>query len=141
MRYSKQEVEEARLKLLEIIHPGDKIYTVLRHVSRSGMSRDISVVVFDGERKMTLDWDISRLLDYPLAKGSGVKVSGCGMDMGFHLVYSLGRVLFKDWLGGWECIGENCPFNEHFNDPVKYPRKKGFIHDGDTGYTLRHEWL
>ena len=28
--------------------------------------------------------------------GSGVRVSGAGMDMGFHLVYSLGRAVWPD---------------------------------------------
>jgi hypothetical protein len=27
---------------------------------------------------------------------NGIRVGGCGMDMGFHLVYTLSRALFDD---------------------------------------------
>jgi hypothetical protein len=140
MQYSKQEVEEARKTLLNVLKPGDLVYTVLRHVSSSGMIRDISLVVFDGERKYTLDWSVARVLGLPLSKNDGVKVGGCGMDMGLHLVYGLGSVLFRS-TDGWECIGDNCPYNEHFNDSKTYPRQKGLKHTGDSGYTLRQEWI
>ena len=140
MQYNKNEVEEAQKTLLRVLKPGDLVYTVLRHVSSSGMSRDISLVVFDGERKYMLDWSVARVLGLPLSKNEGVKVGGCGMDMGFHLVYSLGSVLFSG-TDGWECIGDNCPFNEHFNDSKTYPRQKGLRHAGDAGYTLRNAWI
>lgn len=44
-------------------------------------------------------------------------MNGCGMDMGFHLVYSLSRVLFSPKQGGFEClgIGHYCPSNDHSN--------------------------
>lgn len=42
-----QEAERAAAiaKFRELVEPGDTLYTILRHVSRSGMQRSISVVV------------------------------------------------------------------------------------------------
>jgi len=45
-KYSKEEVEKARTRLLELLKPGDKVFCILRHVSRSGMMRLISPVIF-----------------------------------------------------------------------------------------------
>lgn len=39
-------------------------------------------------------------------------MNGCGMDMGFSLVYDLGRVLFRD---NFRCIGKGCPSSDHDN--------------------------
>jgi len=72
-----------------------KVYTVLNHVSSSGMTRAISAyIVKDGElvninhvAKEQLGWKTD-------LKHGGLKVSGAGMDMGFHLVYSLSASLF-----------------------------------------------
>lgn len=57
-----------------------KIYTVLNHVSSSGTTRCISafvpVIGDDGKPYITC-----------IARER--RVSGCGMDMGFHLAYSM----------------------------------------------------
>jgi hypothetical protein len=39
MKYSKEEKERALKRLHELIKPGDTVYTSVKHVSRSGMSR------------------------------------------------------------------------------------------------------
>ncbi len=61
-----------------------KIYTVLDSVSSSGMSRHISafvpVILKDSNGKEYPDMCCIAREKY---------VSGCGMDMGFHLAYSL----------------------------------------------------
>jgi len=96
-RYSKEDVEQARERLLELLKPGDRVYCILRHVSRSGMMRRISPVIIKGGCTMNLDNWVGAVLDWPSAgTGEGIKVDGCGMDMGFHLIYSLSSVLFKD---------------------------------------------
>ena len=118
---TKKEQSEALDKLRATFHPGDTVYTVLRHVSRSGMSRSISVLDHDNH---DVSFWVSRALGWPVdQKNYGVKVSGCGMDMGFHLVYSLSHVLFPD---GFGCVGENreartrCPSNDHSNGDRDY---------------------
>jgi hypothetical protein len=57
-----------------------------------------------------------------LAKNNGVKVAGCGMDMGFHLIYSLSYALFPK--------GTDAPHGTRNGVP-----------DSDGGYALKHEWL
>lgn len=68
-------------------------------------------------------------------KSLGLTVGGCGMDMGFHLVYNLSRVLFPS---GFECIGKGCPSNDHSNGDRNYEPHR---HTGDGGYAIKHRWL
>lgn len=150
----RQEQWEAKRTLREWIEPGDTIYTVLRRVSRSGMQREISLHGVGGY----LVWYTgmaARALGERIGKRGGIIVGGCGMDMGFQLVYNLGRVLYPD---GFGCIGEGkdgrggCPSNDHSNgdrDYTPHPEKDAteleralhphWHHDG--GYALRQRWL
>lgn len=91
--------EEAKQRLLEWLKPGDTVYTICDHVSRSGMSRRIRVVVFLGNKASDAIYPshaVATLLGWKYNDGwtSSVTVSGCGMDMGFHLVYTLSYALF-----------------------------------------------
>ena len=71
------------------------IYTTLSHTSRSGMMRHIKVIIVDKGKAVDISYIVSELLDWKWVGNGAVKVSGCGMDMGFHLVYTFSRVLFK----------------------------------------------
>jgi hypothetical protein len=123
MKYLKSEKQEALEKLKSWIKKGDILHTTVRHVSRSGMMRHISVrhlkATDNPERPVNVsnyDYHVARVLDLPEAPNyQGVKIGGCGMDMGFHLVYSLSRALFKD-----------------------EPKGEG---DRDHGYWINQEWL
>jgi len=98
MRYSKEDIQRAR-DTLAYLKPGDTIYTILRHVSRSGMSRSIGLVSFrDRKFPMHPNWAAACLLGWSVDRNGrdGVRVDGCGMDMGFHLVYELSGALFGD---------------------------------------------
>lgn len=86
--------QEAKEKLLKILNPGDTVYTILRHVSRSGMSRRISIYVFLGEM-ICIDDYVADVLGWPYRK-DGIVVGGCGMDAGFHLVHTLAQTLFSN---------------------------------------------
>lgn len=74
-------------------HDGKPIfYVICRHVSRSGMSRTISVHYFDTETGSMrhLNYVAAALLDRSQdSLRDGVICKGCGMDMGFDLVYAL----------------------------------------------------
>lgn len=88
----------ARARLENVFPEGSRVYTILRHVSQSGMSRSISVVGQDTDGVL---WDasylVARALDAKVdQRYGGVKRQGCGMDMGFDLVYSLARALHGD---------------------------------------------
>ena len=139
------EQEEWRLKLLNILKPGDTIDCVLRHVSRSGMSRRIDLYARTADGPMFITGMAAAAMGnrWDRDKG-GIIVGGCGMDMGFHLVYNLAWIL---WPQGFDCIGEapkgqhwkrGCPSNDHSNGDRNYspdhPHKDG-------GYALHHNWL
>lgn len=132
---------DARERLLGWLQPGDTVYTILRHVSRSGMQRVIGVVVFLGDDVKPIhpihpNYAVANLLGRRLSKDyDGVVCGGTGMDMGFELVYSLSSALFPD---GFECIGEGCPANDHVNGVREYGA--GVFHR-DGGYALRQAWL
>lgn len=130
------ERQQAQDQLREIFPPGSTAHTILRHVSRSGMSRSISVV---DQHSNDVTWLVVRALGEKLDRHDGIRVGGCGMDMGFHLVYSLSRTLYPD---GFECtcsdrFGDSCPSNDHFNGDRDYTPHQ---HE-DGGYAIRQRWL
>lgn len=162
------EAEEARAELRAILPPGTLVRTILRSVSSSGMARTISPVV------VTKDGGI-RDLEWLIVKAQigfrahptkpGLQVGGAGMDMGFHLVYSLSRSLYPK---GYKCTGHDgskraprCNSNDHTNyrsyieqgtwnreteewegrieNPE--PNYKRGKHHSDGGYALKQAWL
>ena len=136
---------ESVLKLRETLKPGDTVYTILRSVSRSGMNRRISLCVGRGADVKDITWDAAHAMNDPIKNRAGyvqdvgISVGGCGMDMGFHLVYNLSRILFPN---GFVCSGETCPSNDHCNDPeCHYTTFTGKMHTGDGGYALNQRWL
>lgn len=94
---AEQDRDEARGYLRGFVAQGDTAWTVLRHVSASGMSRSISLVlVHDGEPQ-----DVSHLVARAIGRKIhrtryGIACNGAGMDMGFDLVYTLSVALFED---------------------------------------------
>jgi hypothetical protein len=84
----KQEAAQELSNILKDINT-DTIYTVIRHVSASGMSREISVRMIDAGRIISLDWLVSNALGIKIGKHNGLVVKGCGMDMGYHLVENI----------------------------------------------------
>lgn len=174
MKHSEQQKQEALAKLRECLKPGMTVHTVLRHCSRSGMSRSISAFAFlPGENSPTdLDYFASRALGDSIdSKHGGIRMGGCGMDMGFALVYNLSSVLFPN---GFGCIGDGngyegtnicCPSNDHSNGDRDYTphaiqytpetcpgRPCGACCDHKSGpgkehwhssggYALRHRWM
>ena len=90
--------EYAREHLLtHYVKEGAKVYTILRHVSASGMSRDISLVIAQGEEIIDITYYAAHAMGDKVKESKGhrvIKVNGAGMDMGFHLVYNLSSVLF-----------------------------------------------
>ena len=127
--------QSSKEKLLDLMKPGDTVYTILRHVSRSGMSRVIDLVImFDGEPLSISGW-AAAVTDSRLDRDRwGLKIGGAGMDMGFALVYELSYALFKD---GFICIGETCPANDHNNGDRDYTPHQ----HSDAGYALKQRWI
>jgi hypothetical protein len=114
-------------QLREILAPGSTVYTVLKHVSSSGMSRRISLYALapdrDGKPEMrNIDWLYARATGDRQSKVDGaIVISGCGMDMGFALVYNLGYALWPN--------GTDAPHGTRNGEP-----------DTAGGYALKHRW-
>lgn len=97
-----------------LINKDAVIKTIITHISQNGMSRHITPLWANEHGDIiNLSHIMSDILGWRLNKqGSAVVVGGCGMDMGFHLVYSFSRAWFA---------------------------KDG--KQGDVGYWLKQEWL
>lgn len=111
---------EAIANLQKCLKRDDRIYTVLRHRAASGMTRYIDLFyIADDKTPRRITWHAAKALGWTYdTKREALKVTGCGMDMGFHAVYTLASVLFRD--------------GDTFRDPVT---------GEDAGYSLRHEWI
>jgi hypothetical protein len=84
--------------LTHYLKEGDKVYTILRSVSSSGMTRNISLVVASGSEIIDITYYAAHAMGDKVSESKGhrvIKVNGAGMDMGFHLVYNLSSVLFN----------------------------------------------
>lgn len=146
MTAKQRDKAEAIARLREWLKPGDTVYTILEHVSSSGMSRAIRFVIpkVDDQGKpyfLHPNHAIGAVLGLRFHTRRGQRtdalhVSGCGMDMGFHCVHNLGYALWPD---GFTCAGARCPSNDHANDPSSTRDGKRLHRSG--GYALTQEWL
>ncbi len=130
----KERIEEIKNILRSELPPGTRIFTVLNHVTRSGMTRSIGAHHFtisemDGQPlSHWLSWRIAAVCGFGWdEKREAVKVGGCGMDMGFHLIYTLGRVLYPD---GFKLASHQ---NGRNGDTSRF--------DNDGGYAFQQCWL
>lgn len=88
---------------------GETVYTILRHVSKSGMLRAIDMVVIRNNEPINILTFLSEeqreqfLKSYPHDKTwyTAIRVSGCGMDMGFKVVNSLSHTLKTELNQRW----------------------------------------
>jgi len=130
---------EALKTLRGWLKPGQEVYTVCKHVSRSGMLRHIDVFAIVDGKPQSLNRYVealglyNRAKDFKANNADSLRVSGCGMDMGFAVVYDLSSAVFKD---AFRCVGKGCPSNDHCNGEAI---KKGKLHS-DAGYALRQVW-
>ena len=109
--------------LRSVLKPGTEVFTQLRHVSKSGMTRWLDVyTVIDGSIR-NITWDVCAAADFTFcSRRHALKIEGCGMDMGFSAVYNLGRALYPQ--------GTDSPHGMRNGEP-----------DTDGGYALRQRWL
>lgn len=99
MKYTTNEIQNATESLKRYVPQGSTVHCVLRHVSRSGMSRRIDFYVIErtngrhGDRLQYLSGWMAVLLGMARSD-KGLRVDGCGMDMGFHMVDTLASALY-----------------------------------------------
>ena len=90
---------DARKHLSEL-KPGDTVYTIIRDVSRSGMSRRIDLLTFEEYGPNWLTYWTAALFDGKIPtrahadNGRGIVRHGCGMDMALDTVETLSYYLF-----------------------------------------------
>lgn len=124
---TKKEKAERKAQAMEWLSKHIKhkttIYTMLLHVSSSGMTRHIApLIVVDG-KIVNISYWIADALGYRRNKrGDGLVIGGCGMDMGYSLVYNICSLF---------------PFYYY-----KQENKGGTPSDDGTNcYGLNHVWL
>jgi hypothetical protein len=96
-----KELSKERL-LEDYLKDTNTVYTVRRGVSSSGLTQYVSLMVpglnQEGKPELyNITWHASKVLGEKLHDRDGhrvIKVQGGGMDLGFHLVYSLSSVLY-----------------------------------------------
>ena len=89
---NKTEKQEAIEYLKSKLKDDDTIYTNCQHVSQSGMTRDIQLLFIKDNKLLNFNYYVSKALGNRIVN-NGVRIGGCGMDMGFALVYDLSRIL------------------------------------------------
>lgn len=88
---------EAKDQLRNLLPKGSKVYTIVRHVSSSGMSRRISAYVVEDGKIRDLDFLLIRAgIGKRRGDKEGLFIQGCGMDMEFALVYDIATTLHDD---------------------------------------------
>lgn len=153
MTKAQQAERDAIATLRATLPPGSTVYTILRHVARSGMFRAIDCILLNEGQPHRITWAVAQTTGFTYnRRHEALGVGGCGMDMGFHVVSNLSRVLYPD---GFGCVGEGCPSNDHSNgdrdytlhrnfDPTRTEPNSlfGYRHWHTAGdYALRHRWL
>jgi hypothetical protein len=111
----------ARDTIRAMVKPGQTVHCVLRSVSSSGMSRRISLCIVQGDSLRNIDALAADAAGFKLSDKGGIVATGCGMDMGFHLVYNLGCALWPN--------GTPEPHGMRNGQP-----------DTAGGYALRQDW-
>lgn len=113
----KKEQIDAIQTLKEWLPKGSRVSTIVTHVSSSGMTRGIKCLAVVDGRVMDISFWVARAIQQPMHAKGGVKMGGCGMDMGFACVYELAT-----WLYSYD------PNTGEWTDPK-------------AGYELKHEWV
>lgn len=163
-RFTIQQVAEFTVRLRADLPPGSTVSTQVLHVSRSGMQREIAAYIIRDGEIVNISWEVAAIIGARYGDRGGVILSGVGMDMTHHLVYSLSRRLYPN---GFLCTGSDgytptgkrskvlrCPSNDHVNDygrlsreyealPWSIEDKSGHRrHEGANGYpSHRRTWI
>lgn len=138
--------------ILRGLYPiGSSVPMRVEYVSRSGMRRHVSVWHRDKRGSVS---NVSRMVAEAVGmslngRGDAVVVDGCGMDMLFHLVYTLSYNLYPDGVPctGYRYSGKRgngryvygCRSNDHSNDPYA-GWTRGKKHS-DGGYALDYGYM
>lgn len=115
-------------KLQEWLKPGSVVTTILKKVSASGMTRRIRCAIAHDGEVLDITYWVARAVGSSM-NDDGIKVTGCGMDMGFHLIYNLSWALFPNGFIPAEA-------GRHGRNGTPDTER-----DTDGGYALQQRWL
>jgi hypothetical protein len=90
---------EAMATLKKYIQPGDTLFTIVRSVAKSGMSRRIDVIAFMDGYPIYLTWAMATLGIAGMKRSQqerGARIDGCGMDMCYHAVDCLSLAILGE---------------------------------------------
>ena len=120
MDATKENIKE----LKKLIGRKHRVYTNLDHLSQSGMTRHFSCYVVHKGELRNVTYLVGAITGYkPNKRTYGLVVGGCGMDMGFHLIYTLSRIMYPK---GFKSSSRNA------RNGMK-PTDKGYEWDDDGG--------
>lgn len=114
--------EYCRKELRKLIRPKATVSTVLRHVSRSGMQRKLSLVIVHKGEILDITTLAAGAMHGRTDDDGNLVVRGCGMDMCWNAVYRLGKAIWPN--------GTRRPHGTRNGQP-----------DSDGGYALNHRHL
>ena len=129
-KISKVERNEAIEAVRAICQPGTTLYTVIRSVAKSGMSRTLDVYAIQDGAPRYLSGYVATILGLTRTD-NGLRIGGCGFDAGFHVVQNLSYAIH-----GMESTGDDAMAAQKRGTPFS-PRPDAYR----AGYSLRHEWL
>lgn len=89
----KEQHKQAVQALRRIVKPNTTIVVVQKSVSSSGMNRRLELYAIKNNRLVWITSYIADVLDWP-RNDKGLLVTGCGMDMHFHTIYTLSSYLY-----------------------------------------------
>ena len=119
---------EALTELRKILSPGQTVYTVLRSVSASGMSRTMDLFIIDTDSNgvpwiRCISWLAAKACGFTwCSRNDAIRRNGCGMDMGHDTVSHMGYTVWPD--GTPESHGSRNGKPDHAGE-----------------YALKHSWL
>lgn len=136
---------ESRKQELRDLPPNTKIYCHLENCSSNGMSRRIKIHYIKDNEHCFIHIDDSKNFErmYKMRGNSYPEfavyvVGGCGMDMGFDLVYRLGSYIWRDHE---KELVEKCLKYQKEN-PEAYELHKSLTSERVYGgYYFKHVWL
>lgn len=90
----KKNINDSVKLLKKLIKKDSEIIVALHSVSTSGMTRKMSIYAIENKRLRYLNHAVSDVTSFKRDKNNHLIVGGCGMDMCFHLTYSIKQSLY-----------------------------------------------
>jgi hypothetical protein len=127
------------------------VYVSLRSCSSSGMSRVLRLYVVDDGCIRDITYQACVITGYTQTD-DGLRIGGCGMDMGFAAVYDLSRSVFAGGFGGMAYKNDKAHRRAKSAADARMLIQRGFTFkrarngdvsgwDTDGGYALSHSWI